>query len=245
MPSSARDTDIAYPLYLVRCGLTTSAASVGAMGLRRSCYPLTTPASIGKLHSSQSPVSLPALISYRSVVMSVVNSACQDRRIKRQAIFWYLYELLYCTALDQPTEYSSPTQMPTALITGCSSGMGRAIALRLAEDGFDVALNDLACQLDPLNILRTEIEESLKGRKVAIVCADVSKEEEVKDMVKQTVICLGGLDVVSTVRSLITTYNFKPISGAKLIANAGVFIPLKGIIDSTCIVPLASVPSLG
>lgn len=96
--------------------------------------------------------------------------------------------------------------MPTALITGCSSGLGRAIAIQLAEDGFDVALNDLACQRDSLNMLRDEIQESSKGRKVAIVCADVSKEEDVKNMVKQTVNCLGGLDVVSTLPSLIGTY---------------------------------------
>lgn len=49
----------------------------------------------------------------------------------------------------------------TALVTGSANGIGRAIALRLAEDGFQVAINDLASHDARLKELQHEIE--LKG----------------------------------------------------------------------------------
>lgn len=50
----------------------------------------------------------------------------------------------------------------TALVTGSANGIGRAIALRLAQDGFQVAINDLASQEVKLRELQYELE--LKGR---------------------------------------------------------------------------------
>ncbi|KAK7034590.1 hypothetical protein VNI00_012221 [Paramarasmius palmivorus] len=84
-----------------------------------------------------------------------------------------------------------------ALITGSAQGIGKAIALRLAKDGFDVVLNDITSQtkLDQLREVEQEIQRSF-GRKTAIVMADVSDEEEVKRLVDQTVGTLGGLDVM-------------------------------------------------
>ncbi|KAG7448752.1 NAD(P)-binding protein [Guyanagaster necrorhizus] len=72
-----------------------------------------------------------------------------------------------------------------ALVTGSARGMGRAVALRLASDGFKVALNDIASQKEALETLRSEIEEL--GNKAFIYIADASKEDEVKAMVDETV----------------------------------------------------------
>ncbi|KAK0439419.1 acetoin reductase family protein [Armillaria borealis] len=84
--------------------------------------------------------------------------------------------------------------MSVAIVTGAGQGIGRAIALRLADDGFDVAINDLPRKSEALELLSAEI--SAKGRRSCIIPADVSVEEEVEIMVTKVVTELGRLDVM-------------------------------------------------
>lgn len=86
------------------------------------------------------------------------------------------------------------TALGIAIVTGAGQGIGRAIALRLADDGFDVAINDI--QSNRANLEGVEAEIVAKGRRTALVLADVTNEEEVKGMIDQVVRELGGLDVV-------------------------------------------------
>ncbi|KAJ7035951.1 hypothetical protein C8F04DRAFT_499571 [Mycena alexandri] len=81
-----------------------------------------------------------------------------------------------------------------ALVTGAAQGIGRAIALRLAADGFDVVLNDIASQTALLDAVKAEVVAA--GRRSAVFCADVSVDAEVKNMVAFAVETFGGLDVM-------------------------------------------------
>ncbi|KAK7023158.1 NAD-binding protein [Favolaschia claudopus] len=87
-----------------------------------------------------------------------------------------------------------PGDKGVALVTGAAQGIGAAIALRLAEDGFDVAVNDMASNAEKLQRVVDEIIG--KGRSSSKHIADVSKEEEVAKMVKDVVQHHGGLDVM-------------------------------------------------
>lgn len=84
--------------------------------------------------------------------------------------------------------------MPTALITGSSRGIGSAIACRLANDGYDIALNDISATMfdnsDTAEKIRTE------GRKCEIFACDVSDFEAVKKMVSDVKAKFGTIDVL-------------------------------------------------
>jgi hypothetical protein len=85
------------------------------------------------------------------------------------------------------------TTTKVALVTGAARGIGRAIALRLAHDGLDVAVNDITSGPE-LDGLVQEIKN--KGRRSLAVPADISLEPEVEKTVQKVVQDLGSLDVV-------------------------------------------------
>ena len=86
------------------------------------------------------------------------------------------------------------------LVTGGTSGIGQAIAVRFAEYGANVAINYLK---EPEEAEETEEQvHACVGRvqkhgvRDVLVGADVSKEDEVVHMVEQTVDELGSIDVL-------------------------------------------------
>jgi NAD(P)-dependent dehydrogenase (short-subunit alcohol dehydrogenase family) len=81
-----------------------------------------------------------------------------------------------------------------AFITGAGIGIGRAIALRLADDGYDIAVNGRPSSKEKIDSLAYEIRQ--KGRKALSLIGDVSIEADVQKMVEDVVQHLGGLDVV-------------------------------------------------
>lgn len=79
-----------------------------------------------------------------------------------------------------------------AIVTGASRGIGRAIAVGLAEAGADVAV--AARSEADLRSLAEEIEGL--GRRSLVVPTDVTKRDDIQEMVDRTVSELGDLDVL-------------------------------------------------
>lgn len=80
-----------------------------------------------------------------------------------------------------------------ALVTGASRGLGRAIAIALAEVGADVVVNYLSNEAAAHET--AQAIEAL-GRRAVAIAADVREEAAVKAMVAQVVEQLGGLDIL-------------------------------------------------
>ncbi|KAF7324647.1 NAD(P)-binding protein [Mycena kentingensis (nom. inval.)] len=80
-----------------------------------------------------------------------------------------------------------------AVVTGAAQGIGKAIALQLAADGYAVAVNDIEAKRGSLETLVEEIVA--KGGAGKVVIADVSQEREVDAMVETVVEAFGGIDV--------------------------------------------------
>jgi NAD(P)-dependent dehydrogenase (short-subunit alcohol dehydrogenase family) len=98
-----------------------------------------------------------------------------------------------------------------ALITGGGRGIGRAIALSFAKEGASVVVSART---------RSEIEEVVRGvenlgQKALAIQADVSKEEDVKNMIGETLKTFKRLDI--------------------LVNNAGIAHPTRNVADMTLI----------
>ena len=83
--------------------------------------------------------------------------------------------------------------MPTALVTGGSRGIGRAICMRLAADGYDIMLNYAG------NTEKAEETAALcreKGVTVSLYRCDVSDNAAVEAMCKACIDTFGSIDVL-------------------------------------------------
>ena len=81
----------------------------------------------------------------------------------------------------------------TALITGGATGMGRAIALRLAKEGVNVAINYSRSEKEAIE---TKSEAEALGVQSIICKADVADDEQVRGMVSKTIEEFGRLDIL-------------------------------------------------
>jgi glucose 1-dehydrogenase len=79
-----------------------------------------------------------------------------------------------------------------ALVTGASIGIGRAVAIELAKQGANVAIN-FRSQRDKAEEVAREVEKT--GRKALLVQADVSEQSAVEEIVAKTASTFGRLDL--------------------------------------------------
>ncbi|TVX99061.1 SDR family NAD(P)-dependent oxidoreductase [Cohnella terricola] len=91
----------------------------------------------------------------------------------------------------------------TFLITGAATGLGRALAIKLAEQGYKLSLVDFNEEAGKETLAL--VQE--KNAEAIFVKADVSNEEEVKNYVEETVRAFGTIDYFAN--------------------NAGIMVPLR------------------
>jgi NAD(P)-dependent dehydrogenase (short-subunit alcohol dehydrogenase family) len=94
------------------------------------------------------------------------------------------------------TSYKGCGKLPgrKALITGGDSGIGRAAAIAYAREGADVAINYLPTEESDAKEVVQLIEA--EGRKAVALPGDITDETFCRDLVKNAVDRLGGLDIL-------------------------------------------------
>ena len=96
-----------------------------------------------------------------------------------------------------------------AVVTGASRGIGKAIALALADAGADVVVAARNKKL----IEETASEIRNKGRRALAVVTDVHKDEEIKSMASEAGETFGKIDILVNNAGVAIVKPFVPIPG--------------------------------
>jgi 3-oxoacyl-[acyl-carrier protein] reductase len=99
------------------------------------------------------------------------------------------------------------TSLKSAIVTGASGGIGRAVAVRLARDGFRVVVNYAG---NAAKAEETVAEIAAAGGTAIAVQADVASAADVERLFKETADAFGGIDVVVNCAGIMP---LRPISG--------------------------------
>ena len=99
----------------------------------------------------------------------------------------------------------------SAIVTGASRGIGRAVATRLARDGFAVAVNYAGNAIKAEEVV-AEIKAASGGQAIAVQ-ADVANAADVDRLFKEAVDSFGGINVVVNCAGIM---HHTPIAGGDL-----------------------------
>ena len=80
----------------------------------------------------------------------------------------------------------------TAIITGAAAGMGKAIAIKFASEGCNIAAVDINLQ----GASETAEEVKKQGRESVAIKADITKSAQIKDMTEKVVEKFGQIDIL-------------------------------------------------
>lgn len=95
------------------------------------------------------------------------------------------------------------------LVTGSAKGIGRATIIKFVSIGYNVVINYLTSE-EEANKLKKLVEEKY-GVKALAIKADVSKEEEVKNMISTVVKEFGKIDTVVNNAGIVYDRSFEDI----------------------------------
>lgn len=101
-----------------------------------------------------------------------------------------------------------PLKGQVAVVTGGARGIGRGIALSLAQAGADVLLADLL--EEPLATTADEVRAL--GRRAAICKVDVTQAVQLEGMVRQAISELGGLDILVNCAGVISIHSVSELT---------------------------------
>jgi NAD(P)-dependent dehydrogenase (short-subunit alcohol dehydrogenase family) len=96
-------------------------------------------------------------------------------------------------------------QNKIALVTGASSGIGHATAIKFASEGARVAI--VARRADKLDEVAKEIRA--RGSDGKSIVADVTQETDIERVVRETVAAFGGIDIVVNAAGIIANGNIE------------------------------------
>src|SRR5215216_3390535 len=88
------------------------------------------------------------------------------------------------------------TKKQSAIVTGASRGIGRAVATRLARDGFAVAVNYAGNAAKADEVVAEIKAATSSGRQAISVQADVANAADVERLFREAVDAFGGINVV-------------------------------------------------
>jgi NAD(P)-dependent dehydrogenase (short-subunit alcohol dehydrogenase family) len=114
-----------------------------------------------------------------------------------------------------------------ALVTGASRGVGRQIALGLAEHGCNIVLHSR----DLTHTVDLESELTSRGVRVAAVAAELSDQDQVNGLLDRAIEVSGGLDIVFNNAAIMTPwrepYIETPAEDFRLSFEVNVITPIR------------------